>query len=164
MTFDKKAIYNYLDGLGINYETTEHKAVSNMEELADIQLPYPENIAKNLFVCDDKKQNYYLITVKGEKRIDLKAFKQKYDTRHLSLAKEEDLKSILGLKPGAVSPLGILNDTGCKVSLFLDEDFMAPPHIIGIHPNENTATVNLKAEDLVHIITAHGNTVRIVQF
>ena len=80
------------------------------------------------------------------------------------IAKEEDLKSILGLKPGAVSPLGILNDTGCKVSLFLDEDFMAPPHIIGIHPNENTATVNLKAEDLVHIITAHGNTVRIVQF
>ena len=73
MTFDKKTIYNYLDGHGINYETTEHKAVSNMEELADIQLPYPENIAKNLFVCDDKKQNYYLITVKGEKRIDLKA-------------------------------------------------------------------------------------------
>ena len=74
------------------------------------------------------------------------------------------MKNILGLKPGAVSPLGILNDTGCKVSLFLDEDFMAPPHIIGIHPNENIATVNLKAEDLVHIITAHGNTVRIVQF
>ena len=47
MTFDKKTIYNYLDGHGINYETTEHKAVSNMEELADIQLPYPENIAKN---------------------------------------------------------------------------------------------------------------------
>ena len=46
MTFDKKNIYNYLDGHGINYETTEHKAVSNMEELADIQLPYPENIAK----------------------------------------------------------------------------------------------------------------------
>ena len=164
MTFDKTAVHDFLDNLGIRYEAVTHKAVFKMEEFSAISFPHPEAVAKNLFVCDDKKQNYYLITVKGEKRIDLKAFKQKYDTRHLSLAKEEDLKSILGLKPGAVSPLGILNDTGCKVSLFLDEDFMAPPHIIGIHPNENTATVNLKAEDLVHIITAHGNTVRIVQF
>lgn len=55
----------------IEYESMEHKAVFNMEELEEIELPYPEWEAKNLFVRDDKKKNYYLITVKGEKRVNL---------------------------------------------------------------------------------------------
>ena len=53
---------------GIGYELTEHKAVYNMAELAEVDLPYPHLDAKNLFVRDDKRLNYYLITVRGEKR------------------------------------------------------------------------------------------------
>ena len=45
-----------------------------MEEVAKIQLPYPEADAKNLFVRDDKKRRYYMITVQGDKRVDLKQF------------------------------------------------------------------------------------------
>ena len=95
-----------------------------MAELSDISFPYPESVAKNLFVCDDRKYNYYLITLKGDKRVDLKAFRHKYGTRPLSLAKEDDLKKILGLMPGSVTPLGILNDREHKTHFFLDEDFL----------------------------------------
>ena len=49
-----------------------------MAELAGIDIPYPEADAKNLFVRDDKKRNYYLITLKGD---DLKAFQQKKTER-----------------------------------------------------------------------------------
>lgn len=59
---------------GIEYEISEHTALYNMAELAEIDIPYPEANAKNLFVRDDKKQNYYLITVKGDKRVELKDF------------------------------------------------------------------------------------------
>ena len=52
----------------------------NMEELSGIDLLYPEADAKNLFVCDDKKSKYYLISVKSDKRVDLKEFKEKYKT------------------------------------------------------------------------------------
>ena len=51
-----------LDREGIGYELTEHKAVYNMAELAEVDLPYPHLDAKNLFVRDDKRLNYYLIT------------------------------------------------------------------------------------------------------
>ena len=71
---------------GIWHEITEHKAVYNMAELTDVALPYPEADAKNLFVRDDKKRNYYLITVRGDKRVDLKEFRHKYGTRALSFA------------------------------------------------------------------------------
>ena len=158
----KQMIYEYLNYCKIGFEITEHKAVYNMVELSDISLPYPEVIAKNLFLRDDKKHNYYLITVKSNKRIDLKAIKRNYGTRPLSLAKEEELRNILGLTPGTVTPFGILNDKECKTLFFLDEDFLASPAIIGIHPNYNTSTVWLKVEDLLHIIEKHVNKVRII--
>ena len=78
----------------------EHQAIENMKEAAQIDLPYPEVEAKNLFVRDDKKRHYYLITVKGNKRVDLKKIKQLYQTRSLSFASENDLMKILKLTPG----------------------------------------------------------------
>ena len=73
---NKEETCQYLKDHGITFETTEHKAVLNMEELAEVKLPYPEWDAKNLFVRDDKKRNYYLITVKGEKQVNLKEFRK----------------------------------------------------------------------------------------
>lgn len=70
---------------------------------------------------------------------------------------------ILKLTPGSVTPLGILNDDERKVTFYLDKDFTEPPQIIGVHPNENTATVWLKADDLISIIKNHGNTVSITE-
>lgn len=159
---NKQDIFRFLENKGIWFEITEHKAVYNMAELSQINTPYPESDAKNLFVRDDKKQNYYLITVKGDKRINLKEFRKVNQTRPLSFASESDLMSIMGLIAGAVTPLGILNDEKIKVRVFLDKDFFETPGLIGVHPNDNTATVWLKAEDLVNIIKEHGNEVEIV--
>lgn len=159
---NKQDIFRFLENKGIWFEITEHKAVYNMAELSQINTPYPESDAKNLFIRDDKKQNYYLITVKGDKRINLKEFRKVNQTRPLSFASESDLMSIMGLIAGAVTPLGILNDEKIKVKVFLDKDFFETPGLIGVHPNDNTATVWLKAEDLVNIIKEHGNEVEIV--
>ena len=156
---NKQQIYDYLQENSIWHEITQHKAVYNMAELAEVPCPYPEADAKNLFVRDDKKQNYYLITVKGEKRVNLKAFRKAQGTRNLSFASAEDLMERLGLIPGAVTPLGVLNDETKSVKVFLDQDFLQEPGLVGVHPNENTATVWLKAEDLIRIIREHGNEV-----
>ncbi len=156
---DKEALYRYLTEHGIPFEKMEHKAVYNMEEMQELRLPHPEAEAKNLFVRDDRKQRYYLITVKGDKRVDLKAFREKYGTRRLSFASDADLMDKLGLIPGAVTPLGLLNDTDRQVIFYLDRDFTDGPGLIGVHPNDNTATVWLKPADLVRIIREHGNSV-----
>ena len=153
---NKQEIYNYLKEQNIWHEVTEHKAVFNMEELAEVDIPYPEAAAKNLFVRDDKKRNYYLITVKGDKRVDLKEFRKKNNTRPLRFASENDLMDILGLIPGAVTPLGILNDEERKVQVFLDREFLEGRKLIGVHPNENTATVWLKTEDCNGVQREHN--------
>lgn len=143
------------DGQGILYGVTEHKAVFNMAELDSIKLPYPEWDAKNLFVRDDKKRNYYLITVKGDKRVDLKEFRKQHSLRALSFASADDLFAIMGLLPGSVTPLGILNDEELQVHFFLDSEFIG--NKIGVHPNDNTATVWMQADDLMELIQKHGN-------
>lgn len=153
---------DYLRSCGVRFEITEHKAVFNMAECADIELPYPGCDAKNLFVRDDKKRNYYLITVKGNKRVDLKEFRRAAGTRALSFASEQDLSDILHLAPGSVTPLGILNDDERRVKLFLDESFTDAPGLIGVHPNDNTATVWLKVNDLADIIKKHGSELEFI--
>lgn len=160
---NKKEIYDFLDEKGISYEATEHKAVYNMDEWAEIDLPYPEDNAKNLFVRDKKKRNYYLITVRGDKRVDLKAFRNAHGTKPLSFASGDDLFDIMKLEPGSVTPLGLLNDDEIRVEFYLDKSFLEGNARIGCHPNDNTATVWLNVKDLLDLIEEHGNAVHIVE-
>lgn len=161
VNMNKAEIYNYLNEHGISYECTEHPAVYNMEELDALELPYPEWDAKNLFVRDDKKKNFYLITVRGEKRVDLKEFRKAHGLRNLSFASAEDLLAILQLTPGSVSPFGLLNDSEKRVFFYLDSQFVG--HKIGVHPNDNTATVWLDTNDLVKLIKEHGTPMEFVE-
>ena len=160
---NKQEIYDFIKNKNIWYEITEHKAVFNMSELSKIEIPYKEYDAKNLFVRDDKKRNYYLITVRGDKQLDLKEFSNKNNIRRLSFASEKDLYDIMKLKAGSVTPLGLLNDKDLKVTFYLDKTFLSGKKIIGIHPNDNTATIWLKVQDLISIIREHKNKVNIVE-
>lgn len=159
---NKQEVYDFIKSKNIWHEITEHEAVFNMDELSKIEVPYNDCDAKNLFVRDDKKENYYLITVKWNKRVDLKEFRKRYDVRPISFASAEDLMKYLNLIPGSVSPLGLLNDKERKVKFYLDDSFFEDDKIIGIHPNDNTATVWLKVDDLINIIKEHGSKIEII--
>ena len=153
----------YLDQHQINYEKIDHPAVFNMADLANLHLPHPEADAKNLFIRDDQKKHYYLLTVKGNKKVNLQQFRQKFGTRRLTFASPEDLKKFLQVTPGSVTPLALLNNAVVEIPLYLDAYFLQQP-LIGMHPNDNTATIWLNSGDLINLIKAHGNPVHLVDF
>ena len=155
----RQELLDMLKEKGIKYEITEHVPVFTIGEMLDIGFPYPDIIAKNLFVRDDKKKNYYLITVQEERKINLKEFQEQFGTRKLSFASENDLMGTLGLIKGAVTPFGLLNDEEHKVQFYIGQEFYNGK--LGIHPMENTATVWMNTKDLVELIKQHGNTVKI---
>ena len=159
----KQETYDLLRSRGAEFEITDHAAVYNMEECAALELPYPEDDAKNLFVRDDKHRDYYLITVRGDKRVDLKQFRRDNGTRPLTFASPDELMHFTGLTPGSVTPLGLLEDEDRAVHFYIDEDFLTPPGRIGVHPNDNTATIWLRTEDLLALIREHGNPVSTVK-
>ena len=168
VSYGKQEIYSLLSEKGVWHEITEHKAVYNMDEVADIDLPYPEAECKNLFVRDKKKREHYY-EKQRKTHVDNNGCGNGFpiwrpetggqDNKPLGFASEEDLMNILGLIPGAVTPLGLLNDTDGKVILYLDQDFFNGEHLIGVHPNDNTATVWMRADDLTDIIRTYGNNV-----
>lgn len=100
-------VYKYLENLKIDYEKMEHKPVSTAKEALFIEETMNGEGVKNLFLKDDHN-NYYLYIIKSNKRADLKALANYLNSGKLHFGNEEELKKYLGLKPGAVSLLGIL--------------------------------------------------------
>lgn len=102
-----------------------------------------------------------MLTVKGDKHIDLKEFRIKHHLRALSFASADDLLKILGLTPGSVTPFGLFNDQQHIVTFYLDNAFLG--NKIGVHPNDNRATVWLQAKDLLWLIQENGNQTEVIK-
>lgn len=143
-------IYKILMELNINYEEIEHKAIYTAEEALqeDIANKIDGIGCKNLFV--KSKDRYYLIFIKAEKRADLKAIAHLVNEAKLSFASEEELKDILDLTIGSVTPLGLINDKNNLVTLLIDKE-LANEKVLA-HPNINTKTVSMQLSDLIKLV------------
>ncbi|MEO1814475.1 MAG: prolyl-tRNA synthetase associated domain-containing protein [Acetobacterium sp.] len=161
MFVDKQAVLELLDDAKISYQWVEHEAVYTIDEMKKLNLPDADCIAKNLFVRDDKKQHFYLVSVQEEKPIDLKKLREIIGSRRLSFASEKDLQEIIGLEKGSVTPFGVLNDKNKRVKVFIDERYNN--RTIAIHPNENTMTLWLKTEALIELLRDHGRSVETIK-
>ena len=145
----REDIITLLDNRKIEYSLVQHIAVFTIDEMNEVDIPHKERIAKNLFLRDDKKRSYYLVSIEEDKRADLKVLRTLLSSRPLSFASEEDLESILSLRKGEVTPFGLLNDNEHKAVFILDSYFSGG--IIGIHPNDNSATVFLETKEILSI-------------
>ena len=161
--FGKQEIKAFLEEKNIPFTWVEHKAVFTIEEMEELGLESMDEIAKNLFLRDQKGKRHFLFVIRADKQANLKELGEKLGIGKLSFASEERLEKYMKLKKGAVTPLGVLNDENCAVEVFFDEDFCKMEKI-GVHPNENTASVYLAPDALLNIIREHGNTLEIVSF
>lgn len=143
-------VYDILKELNIEYEEIEHKAVYTVEEAMQEDIPSKiEGIeCKNLFV--KSKTKYYLIFIKAEKRADLKAIAHLVNEAKLSFASEEELKNILNLTIGSVTPLGLINDKDNLATLLIDKELENKKVLA--HPNVNTKTVSMQLGDLIKLV------------
>ncbi len=160
--YDKEAVRKLFDKKGISYEWIDHEAAYTIEDMVRMGFDKDMDVAKNLFLRDAKGENHFLVVVRAHKKVDLKAFGKAFGLGRLSFASEERLEKHLGLKKGAVTPLGILNDTEKKVKVYFDQDFVGTSRI-GVHPNDNTASVYLSVQDLFGLIKEHGNALEVVE-
>jgi len=154
----RQKVYEALAKMHIAYELMEHPAVYTIEEMDQLAISHKESIVKNLFIRDDKKRKYFLIVLQKDKHVDLKRIKEELNSRPLSFASEADLSKYLGLNKGSVTPFGVLNDSNCQVTVVFDQDILSFEQI-GVHPNENTATILLRPQDLEAIIKKQGNEI-----
>lgn len=152
-----------LDARGIHYRVIYHSPVYTIEEMEQLELNQYGEIAKNLFLRNANGKVHFLVVLCHDKTVNLKELQKKLETSALSFASENRLQKYLNLTKGAVTPIGILNNHDQSVIVVFDND-LKEKDAIGIHPNDNTATVWMQFEDIVNLVTEHGNEVRFLDF
>lgn len=158
---NKASILAKLNEMGITYREETHQAVYTLEDMADIHLNEGEVIAKNLFMRDARGKNHFLLSLPGDKQVNLKEIRKTIDSSQLSFASEDRLFKYLGLKKGAVTPFGVVNDSDNNVKVYIDKT-LKEASAVGFHPNDNTATIFLALEDVEHFVKAQGNMVSVL--
>ncbi len=140
--------YDYLDKLGIDYYMTDHERADNMEACNVIDAVLGVMICKNLFLCNRQKTNFYLLMMPGDKKFKTKELSSQINSARLSFADPEDMLKYLDIEPGAVSIMGLMNDSEHAVKLLIDEDVLNGDDI-GCHPCVCTSSLKIKTEDII---------------
>ena len=156
---EREKVFARLEELGVSYEVTEHPAVFTIGEMDALGLTAKGEVCKNLFLRDAKGRRHFLVVVPGEARADLRALAAQLESSKLSFASAERLEKYLGLKQGEVTPLGVLNDADAAVEVVFDRGLERFP-CLGVHPNDNTATVWLSLADILRVVEGNGNAIR----
>ena len=139
--------YDFLDALSIPYKRTDHACTMTMEECNEIDAVLGVVICKNLFLCNRQQTNFYLLMIPDGKVFKTKELSKQIGSARLSFAPPEKMTEYLNIEPGAVSVMGLMNDTENHVRLLVDEDVLAGEWV-GCHPCVNTASIQLHTQDL----------------
>ena len=141
--------------LGIAPVTVEHPPVHTVEEARPHWHALEGAHTKNFFLKDNRGGAFYLVTVGAETRVDLKSLAPLIGARRLSFAGPDALAEVLGVEPGAVSPLGLVNDADRRAT-FVIERTLTEAARLTCHPLRNTATVALSWRELSTMLAALG--------
>jgi Ala-tRNA(Pro) deacylase len=158
---DTPALLQFLDHLAVRYKRHEHVAVYTSEQARRLISPLPGASAKNLFLRDQKGGRHFLLAFDDAKALDLKALAEELGVTKLSLASAERLKARLGVEPGAVSLMALVNDAEHQVEVVIDKDIWQA-EALQCHPLVNTATLVISLEDIKKFLEATGHAVRVV--
>lgn len=144
------AVYDLLDRLQIPYERTDHAPADTMEHCYEIDRVLGTVICKNLFLCNRQRTQYYLLMMPGAKPFHTKDLSHQIGSARLSFGDPESMEAMLHIRPGAVSIMGLMNDTENRVQLLIDKDVLKAP-LLGCHPCVNTSSLRLATHDVLEI-------------
>lgn len=157
--------YDLLDKLGIDFWRVDHDEARTMADCAeaDAMLGPDTAICKNLFLCNSKKDHYYLLLLPGEKKFVTKEVAKQIGSTRLSFAGEDKLLEYLDIQPGSVSVMGLMNDRENHVELLIEEDVLSLPYV-GCHPCKSSTSIKIPLEDLLNkFLPAVGHSYRMVK-
>lgn len=139
--------YDFLDGLGVDYQRMDHEAAFTMEACKEVDEALGVEMCKNLFLCNRQKTDFYLLLIPGDKVFKTKELSKQIGCARLSFAGAEYMEKYLDITPGSVSIMGLMNDKDNAVRLLVDEDLLKEEWI-GCHPCVNTSSIRVKTKDM----------------
>jgi Ala-tRNA(Pro) deacylase len=162
MAITSDDLLSRLQSLGIDAKTATHPPLMTVEDSKRLRGDLPGGHVKNLFLRD-KFNRFWLLTTLEDTRVDLKKMAQRLEAGRFSFANADQLSALLGILPGAVSPLAVINDTERKVTVVLDGAMLAKDPL-NVHPLSNDRTTTMRTADLLRFLEGCGHTPRVMRF
>lgn len=150
-------IFAFLDEHGIAYRRVDHPPVYTVAQARELALPLPGAHVKNLFLRNKAGDRHWLLVVGAEKQVDLQGVAARLEEKRLSLASARRLAHYLGVEPGAVSILALVNDRAGAVTLLVDRPLW-DADALKCHPLFNTSTLAIPRPDLARFLVLTGHT------
>ena len=160
--FDRTALEAWLTDHAVSFHTVEHPAVFRVEEGLDLKADLPGAHTKNLFL-KDKKGRLWLISARQDTLIDLKRTPEAIGSDRLSFANEALMHETLGVRPGSVTAMALINDTDARVTFVLDQRLWEAD-LINSHPLTNPATTALSQDAFRRFLSLLGRELVVVDF
>lgn len=152
----QEKVYQTLKTLGIDFEYLEHPEAPTIEIAKKYWTNLDSTHCKNLFFRNHKGNRHYLVIFHCDQNLAIRDLEQLLKQGKLSFASEKRMEKYLGLKPGSVSPFGLVNDTEHHVYVFLDVNLKQAPKL-SFHPNDNRASLAIKTADFIRYMQHSGN-------
>ena len=157
-TAREDAAYDFLEKLNIPFRRVDHAPAMTMEDCVAIDEALGVSMCKNLFLCNRQKTEFYLLLMPASKPFRTKELSAQLGVARLSFGSAEDMERLLGVSPGAVTVMGLINDKERLVRLLIDKDLLADAEI-GCHPLVNTSSVAFSMQALLQtLLPATGHT------
>jgi Ala-tRNA(Pro) deacylase len=149
-------LFARLDELGLVYRTVEHPPVFTVEEAKALRGTLPGGHVKNLFLRNKKGDAMWLVVALEDRAIDLKVLGERIGAGRVSFGSAERLMAHLGVLPGAVTPLALINDREARVKVVIDKGLL-DENPVNVHPLVNTMTTAMAPADLIRFVEACGH-------
>ena len=159
---DPQQLFARLDALGIAHRTVEHPPVFTVEQAKALRGDLPGHHIKNLFLRN-KKGRMWLAVIDEDRPVDLASLADRLEAGRFSFGSPERLMKHLGVLPGAVTPMSLINDRDHLVQPVLDAKIIAGGPI-NCHPLVNDMTLTIEAPDLLRFIEACGHRPTVLDF
>ena len=160
--FSPQDLFKRFEELGITYKAVTHPPLFTVEQSKELRGELPGGHTKNLFLRN-KKGEMWLVTCLEDRPVDLKALGQQLGAWRLSFGKPERLMRFLGVLPGAVTPLAVINDKLKQVELVIDSELLRYDPV-NVHPLTNDMTVALSPLDLLRFLEVVEHPPRMLEF
>jgi Ala-tRNA(Pro) deacylase len=151
----RQKVLDKLKELEISYDMYEHPPLPTIEMALEYWKDLPSTHCKNLFFRNHKGNKHYLVVFECHQQMAIHQIEKMLKQGKLSFASEQRMEKYLGLRPGSVSPFGLINDTEKHVKLFLDKNLKDAP-CLSFHPNDNSASFVIKNEDFIKFLQHWG--------
>ncbi len=155
-------LYELLKQLEITFDYYEHPPVPTVEEAAIYWKDIEATHCKNLFFRNHKGNRHYLVILEYSHSLAIRDLEQRLKQGKLTFASPDRMMRFLGVTPGSVSPMGLINDREHHVHLFLDEQIKTSK-TISFHPCINTASIVISYSDFIRFLEHLGNSYEYVQ-